>query len=87
MLIFLYYESQILKFDPNSVHLKSSIKELGLVFLNRFVISSHTFDTYKNAVLNSPYDETFNSQLKSFIEFNDKHRKLNGVELFKDILW
>ena len=53
---------------------------------NRFVISSHTFDTYKNAVLNSPYDETFNSQLKSFIEFNDKHRKLNGVELFKDIL-
>lgn len=40
MLIFSYYESQILKFDPNSVHLKSSIKELGLVFLNRFVISS-----------------------------------------------
>ena len=53
---------------------------------NRFVVDNHTFNAYKDSVLNSPYDSRLGDRLKHFIEFNDKHRNLKGTELFKDIL-
>ncbi len=53
---------------------------------NRFVVDDHTFNAYKDSVLNSPYDSELGDRLKHFIEFNDKHRNLKGTELFKDIL-
>lgn len=53
---------------------------------NRFVVNDHTFNAYKDSVLNTTYNESTNKKLKSFINFNDTHRRLNGIELFKDIL-
>jgi len=53
---------------------------------NRFVVGDHTFNAYKDSLLNTTYNDDMNKRLKSFVNFNDKHRGLTGIELFKDIL-